>query len=112
MFGNYRLFGVVWLVEEEKEVFVVEDVFVGVGVVLVVFWEVVFDWGRVLVFVVEVLLVVLVGGGDTLTSVTLSIQGPINRYNAVFPILNLGSKHILDVVIFAVKMTEPLTILN
>ncbi len=71
MFGNYRLFGVVWLVEEEKEVFVVEDVFVGVGVVLVVFWEVVFDWGRVLVFVVEVLLVVLVllvGGGDTLKS--------------------------------------------
>lgn len=97
--------------------FVVEDMFVGVGVgvVLVVFWEVVFDGGGVLEFVVELLLVVLVvlvGGGDTLKSVTLSIQGPINRYNAVFPILNLGSKHILDVVIFAVKMTEPLTILN
>lgn len=105
MFGNY---GVVWLVEEE------EDVFVGVGdrVVLVVFWEVVFDGGGLLEFVVEVLLVVLVGGGDTLTSVTLSIQGPIKPYNAVFPILNLGSKHILDVVIFAVKITEPLTIAN
>jgi hypothetical protein len=105
LFGNY---GVVWLVEEE------EDVFVGVGdrVVLVVFWEVVFDGGTVLEFVIEVLLVVLVGGGDTLTSVTLSIQGPIKPYNTVFPILNLGSKHILDVVIFAVKITEPLTIVN
>ena len=44
-----------------------------------------------------------VGGEGIFTSVTLSIQGPINGYKAVFPIENFGSKHSLLIVVFAVK---------
>lgn len=44
-----------------------------------------------------------VGGEGIFTSVTLSIQGPINGYKALFPIENLGSKHNLLIVVFAVK---------
>lgn len=44
-----------------------------------------------------------VGGEGIFTRVTLSIQGPINGYKALFPIENLGSKHNLLIVVFAVK---------
>ena len=54
-------------------------------------------------FVEFVVLGVGVGGVGIFTSVTLSIQGPINGYKALFPIENFGSKHNLFIVVFAVK---------
>lgn len=100
-------------------------VFVSVEMLVILLEEVVFDIIGLLEFVVEVLLrsssvllvllvllILLVFMlGESLTSVTLSIQGPINAY-AGFPILNLGSKHNLFFVTLAVKNTDPFTILN